>query len=97
VKMTGAVPTPPSASSINDKKPSLDDLLTSVKRPKRLSAGGAPSRPLAAALAVEDGKTTNEKSARELQKAFDDFEFDLRKGLGKASDFVASAVLARLK
>jgi hypothetical protein len=97
VEMTDAVPTPPSASTINDKKPSLDDLLSSVKRRKRLSAGGAPPSPLAAALAVEDGKTTNEKSARALQKAFDDFELDLRKGLGKASGFVASAVLARLK
>ncbi|KAK4548791.1 hypothetical protein LTR36_008564 [Oleoguttula mirabilis] len=88
------------------KKPSMDDLLESVKRRKRRSSGQLPS-PLgshppsptssespAAALTAEDEQSSADPavvaSASYLQKAFDDFELDVRKSLERAGGLVTS-------
>ncbi|KAI7189113.1 hypothetical protein D0869_05602 [Hortaea werneckii] len=90
----------------NTRKPSMDDLLESVKRRKRKSLGQTPS-PLAShppsptsteAPEVVTTETTTtllpaesaEASANYLQKALDDFELDVRKSLERAGDLVTS-------
>lgn len=90
----------------NTRKPSMDDLLESVKRRKRKSLGQIPS-PLAshppsptsteAPEVVPDQNNTSllpadsaEASANYLQKALDDFELDVRKSLERAGDLVTS-------
>ena len=79
-------------SEANTKKPSMDDLLESVKRRKRRSAGQVPS-PLAS---NPPSPTTTEPSpsstAQVLQKAFDDFELDFRKSFDRAGKTVTSLV-----
>ncbi|KAI7233938.1 hypothetical protein KC330_g5071 [Hortaea werneckii] len=90
----------------NTRKPSMDDLLESVKRRKRKSLGQTPS-PLAShppsptsteAPEVVTTETTTtllpaesaEASANYLQKALDDFELDVRKSLERAGGLVTS-------
>lgn len=65
------------------KKPTFDDLLESAKRRKRRSAGPLHS-PLAS-NPVSPVEQEQEASAHTLQKAFDDFELDLKRSLGRAS------------
>lgn len=67
------------------RKPTFDDLLESAKRRKRRSASIEPS-PLASnppSPIEEEG--SQQASAHTLQKAFDDFELDVRKSIGRAS------------
>ncbi|KAK6438939.1 hypothetical protein LTR95_004856 [Oleoguttula sp. CCFEE 5521] len=98
----------PDAPPVPERKPSLDDVVSSAHRRKRRSLGAPPS-PLAShppvpehelgpliAHAVNppsreaagdiDESTEHETSAHALQKAFDEFELDVRKGLGKAGE-----------
>ncbi len=89
--------------AVDAKKPSLDDMLDSVKRRKRKSDGQMPS-PLGA---TQPSPTVSEVSAdvrpaqeaqttragepattSYLQRAFDDFELDVKKSLEKAGDIV---------
>lgn len=87
------------------KKPSMDDLLESVKRRKRRSAGQTPSplgshppsptangSPAAASIAGETLSYNQAvgASASYLQRAFDDFELDVRKSLERAGGLVTS-------
>lgn len=65
------------------KKPTFDDLLESAKRRKRRSAGPLHS-PLAS-NPVSPVEQEQEASAHTLQKAFDDFELDLKRSIGRAS------------
>lgn len=76
------------------KKPTFDDLLESAKRRKRRSAGPLPS-PLASnpPSPIEGGGDTQEVPAHTLQKAFDDFELDVRKSIGRASLLLNGFVL----
>jgi hypothetical protein len=62
---------------------SMDDLLDSVKRRKRKSSGILPS-PLGAN--PPDADVTSSRTSSTLQKTFDDFELDLFKGFGGATD-----------
>ena len=84
---------PPESSTDLDKQPSIDDLLDSVKRRKRRSGGGAPS-PLAShpdtSEIIVQATASTPSSASVLQKAFDDFEIDVRKSFGRAGDLVTS-------
>ncbi|KAM0719071.1 hypothetical protein Q7P37_004976 [Cladosporium fusiforme] len=80
------------------KKPTFDDLLASAKRRKRRSASPPPS-PLASnppSPTEEEGQagtslsrtvsaSSSPAAAHSLQKAFDDFELDVRKSIGRAS------------
>jgi hypothetical protein len=75
------------------KKPTFDDLLESAKRRKRRSAG-----PLHSPLASNPPTPTEKEeaqaaSAHTLQKAFDDFELDLKKSIGRASVLLNGFVL----
>lgn len=90
----------PEVPSEQTRKPSMDDLLESVKRRKRRSAGSVPS-PLAShppspttpespASAAGEHASTESQSASSLQKAFDDFELDVRKSLERAGGLVTS-------
>ncbi|GAB7323004.1 hypothetical protein MBLNU13_g05531t1 [Cladosporium sp. NU13] len=72
------------------KKPTLDDLLESAKRRKRRSAGNILPSPLASNPPSPTERQREEQaqaaaSAHTLQKAFDDFELDLKKSIGRAS------------
>jgi hypothetical protein len=64
------------------KKPTFDDLLESAKRRRRRSAGPLPS-PLASNPPEQEEAPSS--SAHTLQKAFDDFELDFKKSIGRAS------------
>ncbi|KJX95010.1 hypothetical protein TI39_contig4143g00011 [Zymoseptoria brevis] len=64
---------------------SMDDLLDSVKRRKRRSSGLLPS-PLGANPPDAELAPVRDASTQSLQKAFDDFELDLFKGFGGATD-----------
>lgn len=102
VEMLDASSSPPaeetsslSPTEVSIKKPTLDDLLESAKRRKRRSSGAppsplasnSPSAPEAAKTDVElVGKASESMAAHSLQKALDDFELDVKKGLGKASE-----------
>ena len=90
----------------NTRKPSMDDLLESVKRRKRKSLGQTlsplashpPSPTSTEAPEVVTTETTTtllpadsaEASANYLQKALHDFELDVRKSLERAGDLVTS-------
>jgi len=76
------------------KKPTFDDLLESVKRRKRRSAGPLHS-PLASnpPLPTTEQEESQAASAHTLQKAFDDFELDLKKSIGRASVLLNGFVL----
>jgi hypothetical protein len=82
-------------SPIEDKKPSMDDMLDSAKRRKRRSTGAAPS-PLSSNPPSPSPSTTSFDSASSsstspvLQRALDDFELDLRKSFGRAGEAVSS-------
>jgi hypothetical protein len=82
------------------KKPTFDDLLESAKRRKRRSAGPLPS-PLPELTPTSSSSNSASASAHAsasgssthtLAKAFDDFELDVRKSIGRATlllnDFV---------
>ncbi|KAI7157561.1 hypothetical protein KC349_g5504 [Hortaea werneckii] len=90
----------------NTRKPSMDDLLESVKRRKRKSLGQTPS-PLASHPPSPTSTESPEPipaettttllpadsagaSAIYLQKALDDFELDVRKSLERAGGLVTS-------
>jgi hypothetical protein len=80
------------------KKPTFDDLLESAKRRKRRSAGGTLPSPLASnppSPTEQDGDEQAQEaaSAHTLQKAFDDFELDLKKSIGRASVLLNGFVL----
>jgi hypothetical protein len=80
------------------KKPTFDDLLESAKRRKRRSAGGTLPSPLASnpPSPIEqegDAQAQEAASAHTLQKAFDDFELDLKKSIGRASVLLNGFVL----
>jgi hypothetical protein len=64
------------------KKPTFDDLLESSERRRRRSAGPLPS---ALASNPPEQEETPIVSAHTLQKAFDDFELDFEKPIGRAS------------
>lgn len=77
------------------KKPTFDDLLESAKRRKRRSAGPLPS-PLASnppSPTEQEAMDSQAASAHTLQKAFDDFELDLKKSIGRASVLLNGFVL----
>jgi len=95
-------PSPDAVAAVQEtttKKPTVDDLLESAKRRKRRSVGPLPS-PLASnppsPVEQQPGSTlistSTPASAHTLAKAFDDFELDVRKSIGRASlllnDFV---------
>lgn len=71
-----------SSTEMSIKKPTLEDLLESAKRRKRRSSGAPPS-PLASNPPELESEGT---AALSLQKALDDFELDVKKGLGRASE-----------
>lgn len=78
-------PTPAPTSPVDEKKPSMTDLLESAKRRKRKSAGGMGS-PLAlnppsleASLEAESSTVGETGASLALQKALDDFDVDFRK------------------
>lgn len=77
------------------KKPTFDDLLESAKRRKSRSAGGTLPSPLASnpLSPTEQEDTDVAASAHTLQKAFDDFELDLKKSIGRASVLLNGFVL----
>ena len=79
----------PSPTEVSVKKPTLDDLLESAKRRKRRSSGAPPS-PLASNPPDADvelgGRASEGTASHSLQKALDDFELDVKKGLGRASE-----------
>lgn len=79
------------------KKPTFDDLLESAKRRKRRSAGGTLPSPLASnppsPTGQEEEQAQTAASAHTLQKAFDDFELDLKKSIGRASVLLNGFVL----
>jgi hypothetical protein len=80
------------------KKPTFDDLLESAKRRKRRSTGGTLPSPLASNPPSPTGRGEEQAqaaaaSAHTLQKAFDDFELDLKKSLGRASVLLNGFVL----
>ena len=78
------------------RKPTFDDLLESAKRRKRRSAGGTLPSPLAAnppSPTEQEGQAQQAASAHTLQKAFDDFELDLKKSIGRASVLLNGFVL----
>lgn len=78
------------------KKPTFDDLLESAKRRKRRSAGVTLPSPLASNPPSPTGQEEQEQaaaSANNLQKAFDDFELDLKKSIGRASVLLNGFVL----
>jgi hypothetical protein len=79
------------------KKPTFDDLLESAKRRKRRSAGGTLPSPLASnppsPTEQEEQAQAAAASAHTLQKAFDDFELDLKKSIGRASVLLNGFVL----
>ena len=87
-----------------DKKPSMDDLLASVRRRKRRSAEVVPS-PLASnppsPISSLGGSTasltslTPSAASSGLQRAFDDFEVDLRSSIGRAGEAMGSLFGAR--
>lgn len=82
-----AQPEPASVVQETTKKPTFDDLLESAKRRKRRSVGSPPS-PLASnppSPTEEITTVPGMASAHALQKAFDDFELDVRKSIGRAS------------
>lgn len=69
------------------KKPTFDDLLESAKRRKRRSAGPLHS-PLASnpvSPIEQEQQDSQGASAHTLQKAFDDFELDFKRSIGRAS------------
>nr|OQO24959.1 hypothetical protein B0A51_04737 [Rachicladosporium sp. CCFEE 5018] len=99
----------PDAPPVPERKPSLDDVVSSAQRRKRRSLGAPPSPvashppapehepgPLIAHAVnppsreadgdITDEPTEHDTSAHALQKAFDEFELDVRKGLGKAGE-----------
>jgi len=87
------------------KKPTFDDLLESAKRRKRRSAGPLPS-PLASnppspveqqnpGSAMISGASSTSASTHTLAKAFDDFELDVRKSIGRASLLLNDFMLGR--
>jgi hypothetical protein len=75
---------PSATAQESTKKPTFDDLLESAKRRRRRSAGPLPS-PLASNPPEQEEAPTASASAHTLQKAFDDFELDLKKSIGRAS------------
>lgn len=78
------------------KKPTFDDLLESAKRRKRRSAGGTLPSPLASnppSPTEQEEQAQAAASAHTLQKAFDDFELDLKKSIGRASVLLNGFVL----
>ena len=87
---------PPTTMQETTKKPTFDDLLESAKRRKRRSAGGTLPSPLASnppSPTEQEGQTQEAASAHTLQKAFDDFELDLKKSIGRASVLLNGFVL----
>ena len=78
----------PSSPEDGTKKPSMNDLLESAKRRKRRSAGQVPS-PLAS---NPPSPTSPVSSPSVLQKAFDDFDLDVRKSFDRAGEAVTSFV-----
>ncbi len=75
--------TPFTSPEEETRKPSMDELLESVKRRKRRSAGLTPS-PLASNPPSATGPEDDSSTAGMLQKAFDDFELDFQKSFGRA-------------
>ncbi|KAL1590734.1 hypothetical protein WHR41_00525 [Cladosporium halotolerans] len=79
------------AAQETTKKPTFDDLLASAKRRKRRSTGPPPS-PLASNPPSPTEGEAQQVSANTFQKAFDDFELDVRESIGRAgvllNDFV---------
>lgn len=78
------------------KKPTFDDLLESAKRRKRRSAGGTLPSPLASnppSPTEQEEQAQEAASAQTLQKAFDDFELDLKTSIGRASVLLNGFVL----
>ncbi|KAK3724357.1 hypothetical protein LTR37_000981 [Vermiconidia calcicola] len=80
---------PPSPEE-DTRKPSMDDLLQSVKRRKRRSAGTVPSPLASNPPPRESPEAGSPSTSRGLQKAFDDFDLEVRKSFGRAGDVVAS-------
>ena len=91
----------PTTAQETTKKPTFDDLLESAKRRKRRSASGTLPSPLASNPPSPTGQIEQEEekdlqaaaSADTLQKAFDDFELDLKKSIGRASVLLNGFVL----
>ena len=88
---------PSTTAQETTKKPTFDDLLESAKRRKRRSAGGTLPSPLASnppsPIEQEGQAQAAAASAHTLQKAFDDFELDLKKSIGRASVLLNGFVL----
>ncbi|KAK5168907.1 uncharacterized protein LTR77_006216 [Saxophila tyrrhenica] len=88
--------TPTPTSPVDEKKPSMTDLLESAKRRKRRSAGAATS-PLALTPPSPDFQGASDKFAAEgsFQRAIDDFEVDMRKSFGRRAGEVVGQLFGR--
>jgi len=85
---------PSTTAQETTKKPTFDDLLESAKRRKRRSAGNTLPSPLASNPPSPTEQQGDEQAAAHtLQKAFDDFELDLKKSIGRASVLLNGFVL----
>ncbi|EMC95947.1 hypothetical protein BAUCODRAFT_24924 [Baudoinia panamericana UAMH 10762] len=87
--------TPRQPDAQNERKPSMDDLLDSVKRRKRKSTGAVPSplgsnppSPTTSVFSKPVAASTASSGTSSLHKAFDDFELDFKKSLERAGELV---------
>ena len=80
------------ASPEETRKPSIDDLFESAKRRKRRSAGQVPSPLASNPPSPVNSEFSEPSTARALQRAFDDFELDIRKSFERAGEVVTSLV-----
>jgi hypothetical protein len=87
---------PSTTAQETTKKPTFDDLLESAKRHKRRSAGNTLPSPLASnppSPTEQEAQAQEAAAAHTLQKAFDDFELDVKKSIGRASVLLNGFVL----